>query len=565
MTTLRRRALHGLAALTAGAALVAGSTTGAAAAPGPKGETKVKGKVVDLQLLAINDFHGNLEPPAGSGGTIDGTPAGGVAYLAGHLAALRAQQANSLTVAAGDLIGASPLISALFHDEPAIEALNAVELDVSAVGNHEFDEGADELLRIQRGGCHPVDGCQTGHTYEGADFPYLAANVVTESGRTLLPPYVVKKVKGVRVGFIGMTLEDTPGVVSAEGIRGLRFLDEAETANRYARELQRRNVEAIVVLLHEGGVQTPLSSPANSCNGISGPIVDIVDRMDVSIDAVITGHTHSAYNCQIAGKLVTSGSSFGRLVTDVRLRLSTRTKDVLSATANNVVVTREERFRDPALQSLVDYYADLSNTVAGRQVGTISATIPRAAGSNGESPLGNVIADSQLLATRPQGAVAAFMNPGGIRADLSFAPSTPPKPGDGPGIVTYGDAFTVQPFNNLLTTLTLTGEQLKAVLEQQYVVNRVLQPAGITYSVSASAPAGAKVSDVVIDDAPLELGASYRITVNNFLAGGGDGFTTLLAGTERVNSGLDIDAFAAYLTANPDLAPPAASRITLRP
>ena len=571
--TRRLAVLPALALLTAAAAAGV-STSAASAAPkspkGPKGPPPV-----ELQLLALNDFHGQLEPPTGSGSRLPGFAQtgdvdvfGGAEHLATQVRELEqdSKKKNTLTVAAGDLIGASPLLSAAFHDEPAIESLNRIGLDYASVGNHEFDEGAAELLRIQNGGCHPVDGCQTGHTYAGADFPYLSANVVVEkTGETLLPPYVVKKVKGVKVGFIGMTLEGTPDIVSAEGIAGLRFLDEAATANRYATELRKQGVESIVVLLHEGGVQRPATSPANGCVGINGPIVDIVNAMDASIDAVLTAHTHSAYNCEINDKLVTSGASFGRLVTDVRLKISSSSKDVVSATANNVVVTREEQYRDAELQSLVDYYGGLSNTVAGRQVGTISASILRAARANGESPLGDVIADSQLVATAGQGAVAAFMNPGGIRADLSYAPAVPAKPGDGPGIVTYGDAFTVQPFNNLLTTITLTGAELKAVLEQQYAVGRVLQPAGITYSVSSSAPVGSKVSNIVLGGAPLVATTSYRITVNNFLAGGGDGFTTLLAGKAPVNSGLDIDAFTAYLSSNPNLAPPAASRITLLP
>jgi len=545
--------------LTVGAGLAAGSGTTAAAAPSPKGEAKAKS--VDVQLLAINDFHGNLEPPQGSGGRIDGVPAGGAAYLAGHLAELREGQANSLTVAAGDLIGASPLVSALFHDEPTIEALNALELDVAAVGNHEFDEGAAELLRIQNGGCHPVDGCQTGKTYAGADFPYLAANVEVEAtGRTLLPPYAIEKIKGVKIGFIGMTLEGTPDVVTAEGVAGLRFLDEADTANRYAQELRAQGVEAIVVLLHEGGNQ---SAPAtNGCNGISGPIVDIVERMDDSIDAVLTGHTHQPYNCQIDGRLVTSGSSFGRLVTDVRLEISSSSKDVTSATANNVVVTQEARYQDPELQSLVDYYKQRSAPLANRQIGTITEDIVRTAGANGESPLGDVIADAQLAATRQAGAVAAFMNPGGIRDSLTFASSSA---GEGDGVVTYGEAFTVQPFSNLLTTMTLTGAQIEALLEQQYDVGRVLQPAGITYTADPRQPAGSRVSDVVIGGQPLDRAASYRITVNSFLAGGGDGFEVLKDGADLVNGVIDLDAFTAYLTANPGLTPPSASRITLVP
>ena len=558
MSSLRRSALTGLAALSAGAALVAGTASGAVAAPEPAATSDV----VELQLLGVNDLHGNLEPPGGSSGLINDRPAGGIAYLAGHLAALRQGHPNSLTVAAGDMIGASPLVSALFHDEPTIEALNALHLDVTSVGNHEFDEGADELLRIQQGGCHPVDGCQTGHRYAGADFPYLSANVVDRrDGDPLLAPYAVEEVDGVKVGFIGVTLEGTPDIVSAEGIADLRFLDEAQTANRYAAELQSQGVESIVLLLHEGGVQSTEGVRRNQCEGISGPVVDIVQALDPAIDAVLSAHTHQAYNCRINKTLVTSAASYGRLVTDITMRISRRTQDVVSVGAVNRVVTRRPQFQDATLQGLVDRYVRRSAAVASRPVGTITEDITDTAGANGESPLGDLVADAQLAATQDVGAVAALMNPGGIRADLVEAPSA----GEGTGVVTYGEAFTVQPFNNLLTTVTLTGEQVLAVLEQQYDLGTVLQPAGLTYTADPDAAPGSRVTDVVLAGAPLDPAASYRLTVNSFLAGGGDGFTTLTVGTDVVNSGLDIDAFTAYLTAHPQLAAPAADRITPAP
>jgi 5'-nucleotidase len=553
--------------------LAVAAATSAAAAPGRSGDAPGGGQPVDVQLLALNDLHGALEPPSGSGGQIrtgtnpDGTPvtvpAGGSAYLATQLAQLAEQQGedNTITVAAGDLIGASPLLSAAFHDEPTIEALGLAGLDYASVGNHEFDEGADELLRIQNGGCHPVDGCADGTPYEGADFRYLSANAFwTQTGEPLLDPYAVHEVDGVRIGFIGMTLEGTADIVTQQGIAGLDFADEVETADRYAAELQAQGVEAIVVLLHEGGAQTGENAwDVDGCNGLTGPIVDIATGMSDAIDVVVSGHTHQAYNCRIDHKLVTSASSNGRLVTDIDLRVDRETGDVIGATADNTVVTRDLA-ADPAQTELIARYRTALGPIANEVVGQATADITRTADDTGETPLGDLIADAQLADTRDEQAVAAFMNPGGVRADL------------GAGDVTYEEAFTVQPFANTLVTLDLTGAQLDCLLEQQYVVDRVLQPsATVRYTVSPDAPAGTaadpcsgqRVGDLAVEGTPVDPGAVYRITVNGFLADGGDGFTVLREGTNRVTTSIDLDAFVAYLGANSPVAPPATDRITL--
>ncbi|MEV1318706.1 bifunctional metallophosphatase/5'-nucleotidase [Micromonospora arborensis] len=524
-------------------------------------------KPVDVSLLALNDFHGNLEPPSGSSGTIAGQTAGGVEFLATHLAELRAaaKKKNTITVAAGDLIGASPLLSAAFHDEPTIEALSMAGLDYASVGNHEFDEGAAELLRIQNGGCHPVDGCADGTPYRGAGFQYLSANAFkTATGKPLMAPYAIHKVQGVKVGFIGMTLENTPEIVSQQGVAGLSFADEADTANRYARELRRQGVQAIVVLLHEGGTQAATGG-INDCVGMTGPIVDITNRMDPSIDVVVSGHTHQAYNCDINGKLVTSASSFGRLITNIDLKIDRRSGDIISAAAENVVVTRDVA-KDPKQTALIDRYKTVLGPVAGRQVGETSQAITRSqetlfGTSLGESPLGNLIADAQLAATDDeQGAVAAFMNPGGVRADLDAGP------------VTYEEAFTVQPFANNLVTLDLTGAQLYCVLEQQFVTGRtlypsatvgyVVDPAGTTGTV-ADPCAGTRVvrGSLTLGGTAVDTAATYRVTVNNFLAGGGDGFSALTGGTNLVTAQIDLDAFVAYLTAQSPVSAPTLDRI----
>lgn len=522
---------------------------------------------VDVQILALNDFHGNLEPPSGSSGRIGSISAGGVEYLATHIKQLEALNPNTVVVSAGDLIGASPLLSALFHDEPTIEAFNQIGLDFNAVGNHEFDEGAAELLRMQEGGCHPVDGCLDGDPFDGAGFQFLAANVIRENNnKPLFPPYKVRSFAGAKVAFIGVVLEGTPTIVTPSGVAGLKFLDEADTVNALVSGLKAKRIKTIVVLIHEGGFP---SGGYNECPGISGPIVDIVNRLDPEVDVVISGHTHQAYNCQINNKLVTSASSFGRLVTKVDLTIDRSTGQVTRMQADNRIVTRDVA-KDSALTALMNKYLTIAAPLANRVIGSITADITRAATPAGESALGDVIADAQLAATAPAGfgnAVVAFMNPGGIRADLTYLQSG----AEGNGNVTYGEAFAVQPFGNSLVTMTLTGAQIKTLLEQQFDnpavgQNRILQVSqGFSYTWSASAPAGGKVSNMAIQGVPVDLNATYRVTVNSFLADGGDNFVVLRQGTDRLGGEVDLDALVTYFGANSPVPPGPRDRITLAP
>jgi 5'-nucleotidase len=524
---------------------------------------------VNVQILALNDFHGNLQPPAGSSGRIGTVNAGGVEYLATHVDALRATNPNTVFVSAGDMIGASPLISALFHDEPSIEAFNLMGLDFNAVGNHEFDEGIYELIRMQEGGCHPVDGCLDGDDFEGADFRFLAANVTwKKNDKTVFPAYKIKAFQGVQIAFIGMTLEGTPTIVTPSGISELDFHDEADTVNALIPELKRRGIETIVVVIHEGGFPT---GGYNECPGISGPIVDIVNRTDDEVDLFITGHTHQAYNCVIDGRLVTSSASFGRVVTDIDLVIDRSTGEMLNATANNNIVTRDVPV-NPFLTALVSKYQTLVAPLENRVIGSITATITRNANPAGESALGDVIADAQLAATSDPafgGAVVAFMNPGGIRADLTYLQGG----SEGDGNVTYGEAFTVQPFGNSLVTMTLTGTQIDALLEQQATagsdgLGRTLQVSnGFTYTWNASAPNGSKVdiNSIMINGVPIDPNASYRVTVNSFLADGGDGFTVLLQGEDRLGGEVDLDALVTYFENNSPVAPGPQNRILLVP
>lgn len=522
-----------------------------------------------VTVLAINDFHGNLRPPQGGIRIYDPTdstkrvqiPAGGAPELATAVAQLEARNPNHVFVAAGDLIGASPLLSSLFHDEPTIEAFNMMGLDISAVGNHEFDKGVRELRRIQNGGCHPTDGCRGPQPFAGARFSYLAANTIdNQTGRPIMPSYEVKTFEGIPVAFIGLTLEDTPSVVMSSAIRGLTFRDEAETVNALVPELQRQGIETIVVLIHEGGMP---GGDYNAC-GVRGPIVDIVERFDKAVDVVVSGHTHRAYNCRIGGMLLTSADRFGTVLTDIELQIDRRTHDVITSHATNVIVRTNTFAADTSQLALIAYYDSLSAPLMRRAIGPIAETIEKGANPAGESPLGQVIADAQLEATqRPEdgGAQIAFTNSGGIRAPLVKAED---------GIVRYQDVFTVHPFGNTLVTMTLTGAQLLTLLEQQWHTDgsrTILQISrGSGYTFDTSRPVGQRVvpASVHIGGMPLNVAASYRVTVNNFLADGGDGLPLFKEGTDRRNGISDVDALERYVKAHPGLKAGTVDRIVRR-
>jgi 5'-nucleotidase len=521
---------------------------------------------VDVRILAINDFHGNLRPPTGGIRIADpddktksiDVAAGGVEYMATLVKQLRRQSGNTIFVAAGDLIGASPLLSAMFHDEPSIEALSMMGLEIASVGNHEFDEGRDELLRMQNGGCHPVDKCQGPHPFAGAKFHYLAASTFDKTtGKTIFPAYEIRYFEGIPVAFIGLTLKDTPGIVSPQAVAGLEFRDEAETVNALVPELKARGVEAIVVLIHEGGFPT---GNYNECPGISGPIVDIVRRFDKAVDVVISGHTHRPYVCEIDGRLVTSGDKFGTLVTAIDLKLDPVTRDVISARGDNVIV-RTTLPRTPEQTALLESYEKLAAPIAERRAGSVTEMLSRVPNNTGESTLGDIIADAQLAATAPDAngaAVIAFTNPGGIRTDLSRKQD---------GAVSYADLFASQPFRNQLVTLTLTGTQIKDLLEQQWLDPkrpRILQVSkGFHYAWDGARTYGERViSDrMSLNGQRIDSAMSYRVTVNNYLALGGDGFTVLTKGTEARFGIYDVDALYGYFQTNSPIAPVSANRI----
>lgn len=565
---------------------------------------------VTVKLIALNDFHGNLEPPAaGNGGSVsikdpsapDGrttVSTGGAAYLATLVKQLAAKNPNHIVVGAGDMVGATPVTSTLTHDEASIDVLGQIGLEVSSVGNHEFDHGKAELLRQQYGGCYPggtvgQDTCLQNGSFPGARFRWLAANVIDSStGAPLLPATYVKRFGTVSVGFIGLTLQGTPAVVTATGVAGLVFVDEAQTINTEAAKLKALGVQAVVVLIHQGGQTSATTIDDHTCPDFSGEIGPIVDAIGGDVDVVVTGHTHQEYVCTRGGKLVTSTGYYGSAVTEIDLTIAPH-GGVTRKTASTVPVVNDTNTRvpapyaalekDAAVDASVQRYVALAAKLKGEVVGSITADIRRALlpgvatptrDETAEGPMGDVMADVYLDGG-PRADIA-FINPGGVRADLTYRNG---------GAVTYGDLLTVSPFGNVLVTADLTGADLVRLLEQQWEApncaaktgangcGRMLQPSrNFHYTWDAAEPAGAApgtghrvvAGSLTIDGAPVDPARSYRVTFNAFMAPGpGDNFSVVTNAARNItNSGvIDIDAFAAYMRAHPQLAPPAA-RIT---
>jgi 5'-nucleotidase len=557
-------------------------------------------KSVDIKIIAFNDFHGNLEPPklsifapAGDGTAKVAVPAGGVAYMASAVKHLKSLNPNHAVVSAGDMIGASPLVSALFLDEPTIEVFNEIRIDFNAVGNHEFDKGKDELLRMKNGGCakHTLrEPCVVNKAFPGANFGFLAANTVKADGTTLFPATGIKEFGSgaakVKVGFIGMTLQGTPGIVTPAGVQGLSFKDEAKTANALIPQMKAQGADVIVVVVHEGGVTTGGYND-KSCPDLTGDIVPILKKLDPAVDVVVSGHTHRAYICDY-GKtdptkpfLLTSAGQYGTLVTDINLTFDLNTRKLVSKSANNLIVQGEpftsssgttvpvtslypSFTKDQAVERLISQYAAAAAPLAQRTVGSLTASVTRSQAASGESALGNLVADAQLAATSAAergGAQIALMNPGGVRADLNVPA--------GGGTVTYGQLFGVQPFSNSLVVKSLTGAKLRALLEQQFhsganttSAPRVLFPSkGFSYSYDLKQPAGSRVTDMRLNGNPITDNSVYRVTMNSFLATGGDSFTVFNQGSNDLGGELDVDALEGYLRTNSPLAPPATNRI----
>ena len=566
----------------------ASSNPGAAATPAATAAPFV------VKVIGLNDFHGNLESSGTFGQTAasaDKPAVGGADYLAGHIARLKTQNPLNVVVGAGDMISASPLISASFNDEPTIEALNRAGLEFTSVGNHEFDKGAAELLRMQTGGCRFINGAQDPNSckgaavgtpvpFEGAKFKYLSANVIsTATGRPLLPAYGTKTFNGVNVAFVGMTLKATPTIVTPTGVAGLEFKDEAQTVNSLVPELRAQGIESIVVLVHEGGFQTGSLGDINGCEGnlAASAIANIVKQLDDAVDLVVSAHTHAAYNCKLPnakGRLiaVTSANSYGKLLTDIDVTIDPATRDITTVSATNRLVARNDTSvtPEPGIVKIVAAYKGLVDPVANAVIGSIKAALPSSRTDGAcNMPAGNLIADSELYATKPGnfgGAVIAFMNGGGVRSPGFTFPSS--AGGEGDGNVTYGEAFTVQPFGNSLVTMTLTAQNIKDVLEEQFAGCRgqsatatrfMLPSAGFKYFWDGAKGCNARISnvtltqagstEVIVDAAGVVTNPSrtYRVTVNNFIADGGDGYSTFKSGTDRLGGAQDIDASVSFL------------------
>jgi 5'-nucleotidase len=552
--------------------ILAALLVAAAPAEAQKKKRKKPPKPLTVQLLAINDFHGYLKanPPGrvSRNGDPEATvPAGGIEYLATQIRNLKRRNEHTLVVAAGDLVGGSPLISSLFHDEPAIEAMNQLPLDIATVGNHEFDEGAGELQRLQRGGCHPEDGCRDGTPFGGAAFRYLAANVEFRgTHKTIFPPYTIRKVDGVRIGFIGETLKGTPDLIPPQFAAQLRFRDEALIANRYARRLEKRGVKAIVMLLHEGGFPVEDDVPIDDCPGLSGPLKSIVRRTSNDIDLFITGHTHQIYNCVVDGRRVTSAGRYGRLLTRLELKINRRTRDIVTTSADNWIVGQDVA---PAtdMTALITHYDAIAAPIASKVIGRMTRGAGRTRDRSGEYRLGNLVADAQVKST---GAAAAFVNPHIVRTGL---------PG---GEITYGRAFTSMPFGSSLVTQSMTGGQIRELLKQQWCGRKsaeILQvSASVSYTWSRSKAKAAlgkpcssdtdPITELSIHGKPVKSYEAFRVTVNTTMLGRGAQFSVLHTGTGETGGPVDVESFQDYLapsvTGTP-IVPPPLSRISVVP
>ena len=534
--------------------------------------------LVEVGVIAINDFHGALEPPKAavlvpdSTGQLTPVPAGGAAWLASAVDAIKAVHPNHVVVAAGDLTSASQLSSSLHLDEPAVGVMNRIGLEFNAVGNHEFDRGWQELERLQNGGCArntKLEPCQH-EAFKGAAYKYLSAGTFKADGTTLFPATGLKSLgKGTRkvtLGFVGLSLKDVPLLVSPSALTGLTFGDEADAINKAIPALKAQGADAVVVLIHQGG-KTDLAGP-DSCDNLTGAIRPILDKLQPGVDLVVSGHTHWQYVCDYqpasggAPILLTSAGVYGKLVTDITLTIDPAANRVTAKKARNVVVQsvayRSARGDVPNTVALPQFSprADVADYVAGyvaaasdmiqRPVGKLSGPAAKPSDTSAAGgPLGNLIADAQLAASKDAGAEIAFTNPFGIRAPIDPAPD---------GSVTFGQIYMTQPFNNDLVTLTLTGAQLKDAIEDGIDgadVQAIAPSVGLAYTFDLTRPPRERVVSLTLNGRPIDPAKTYRVTVVQFLADGGDGFVSFTKGTDRVMGMVDNEALQQWIAAVP--------------
>lgn len=562
-----------------GALSLAGCTQTQMQTRGPVTGT-APGPLASVQIIAFNDFHGHIGAddqsviPPGSPKDTPRVKAGGAANFAAAIARLRADNPASAVVTAGDMIGASPLTSGHFLDEPTIRVMNDIGIDYSALGNHEFDRGSKEIERMQNGGCAKYtlrEPCQVIPDFPGAKFKFLAANTVRADGTTLFAPYGIKTLtvggKTVRIGFVGMTLKGTADIVAPSGVVGLHFADEAATANALIPALRAAGADILAVLIHEGGsIKYDVPDPGD-CKYLIGDINPILAKLDPAFDLVISGHTHQSYVCDY-GKvdpsrpfLVSSAGQYGTLLTRISLDYDVSTHKLAGKRGENIVVTQsaDVATAQPEIAGLVRRYEDGAAAVRDRPAGKIGGPLTTIRDASGQSSLGNFIADAQLAAMAPAdkgGAQLAFMNPGGVRATIT--PS-------GDGTIRFGDIYAAQPFGNVLMVKALTGAQIRAALEKQF--EQVGDPSilsvsdGVTYAYDSKKPAGQRVFDLKLHGAPITDGATYRVAMSNFLANGGDGYTMFAPAPQLADGPSDLEALEAYVASQPGRQPPAPTRI----
>ncbi len=502
-------------------------------APAPVPDAKVhapKEGTVDLRILGVNDLHGNLEPLPGE----EGRTVGGVASLDAHLDGReRDYPGRTIRVHAGDMVGGSPLVSGYYRDEPTVRAMNEIGFDVGAPGNHEFDEGGEEMLRLLDGGS--ADGSIEGppdERFSGTDFPYVAANVeYAGTGEAVLPSYAVVEREGVRVGFIGVTTPDTPLGLMPEVAAPFRFSDMSEAVNRQAAALQAKGIEAIVVLAHAGGKA--------GRGGPEGEIFEETAHMSGAVDAVFSGHTHSILDERVNGKVVVQAGEYGKAFSMVDLKIDRRSGDVVRAEGEVLPVTNDTVRPDPSLSALVERYRGDVAPVSDRVVSDARGIVTRAPNADGESAMGDLIADGQRAFA---GTDLAFVNSPGLRADLASGP------------VTYGKLFAVQPFGDDLVRMEMTGDAVLRLLDQQHEGgrSRVLQVSGLRYAIDPDRPEGRRVTRAAMEDGrPINRGRTYTVAADAFLAAGGDGFAAFEEGRNRRVAGKVIDALVSHLGSMP--------------